>query len=213
MENNNGTDKAKQDSLFNESKSALERITFFSDAVMAIAITLLIIEIVLPSATPESIMLDLIDLIPKLFSHVISFFIIGSFWIAHHRIFTYIIRYDSTLLWLNLLFLFFISFLPFPTALLGSYNYIPLVVIIYSITVSLLSISLLMLLIYASHNSRLMRADANPAIIKKMKILNIFNTIGFLLSIPLVFLSVYAAFIMWWSMPIIGIIYRRMVKN
>jgi uncharacterized membrane protein len=211
--NNKDSENSKNELILIESRFALERITFFSDAVMAIAITLLIIEIVIPTVNPEILLSELTDLLPNFLSYIISFFIIGSFWIAHHRIFTYIKRYDSNLLWLNLLFLFFVSFLPFPTALLGEYASVPLIVIIYSMTISLLSFSLLLIWIYASRKFRLINEDIDLLIVKKIKIFNLIGPIGFLVSIPFAFLSVFAAFIVWWVTPIIGIIYRRIVKK
>jgi uncharacterized membrane protein len=199
----------KEKPLENQSKRGLERITSFSDAVMAIAITLLIIEMIIPSVNPDLLISELYNLVPQFFTHVISFFIIGSYWISHHRMFTYISKYDNGLLWINLLFLFFVSFLPFPSALLGEYTSVQLIVIIYSSNIALLSGSLLLLWYYASQNFRLIKRDADPLMIKKIKRYNMIGPLGFLISIPFAFISVFAAFIIWWITPIFGLIYRR----
>jgi uncharacterized membrane protein len=87
--------KWKKKSFGDQPNGGIERITSFSDAVMAITITLLIIEMIIPSVNPELLISELSNLIPKFFSHVISFFIIGSYWISHHRMFTYITQYDA----------------------------------------------------------------------------------------------------------------------
>lgn len=101
-------------------EQGLERLVFFSDAVIAIAITLLVLELRLPEG-PESVGVRLGRLIPGFISFFVSFSVIGIFWEAHHRMFSYIRRYDRGLLWLNLLFLMFIAFMPFPTALIGEH--------------------------------------------------------------------------------------------
>jgi uncharacterized membrane protein len=107
-----------------ESGTNTERIVFFSDAVFAIAITLLALEIKPPETAPAAgawqHLLSLLDLWPKMLSFVISFLVIGALWTAHHRIFSFIQRYDRRLIWLNLLFLLCIAFMPVPTALLGN---------------------------------------------------------------------------------------------
>jgi uncharacterized membrane protein len=203
----------KEKVLEYQSIRGLERITSFSDAVMAIAITLLIIEMIIPSVNPDFLISELSNLIPEFVSHVVSFFIIGSYWIAHHRMFTYITQYDNTLLWINMLFLFFVSFLPFPTALLGEYTSVQLIVIIYSSNITLLSGSLFFLWIYASRNSRLIKKDTDLRVIKKIKRFSMIGPIGFLISIPFAFISVLTAFIVWWITPIAGVIYRQISQK
>ena len=102
----------------------LERLAFFSDAVFAIAITLLIIEVRVPAGTPDterSLAQALVDLIPQYIGFFVSFFVIGRFWIGHHRVFGRLKRIDDTLIWRNLLFLMTIAFMPFPTALVSHF--------------------------------------------------------------------------------------------
>ncbi|MEO6454761.1 MAG: TMEM175 family protein [Ginsengibacter sp.] len=105
----------------------VERLIFFSDAVFAIAITLLIIEIKVPeieSAHPseQDFMHSLLSLLPKFFGFVFSFFIIGLYWFIHHKMFGYVINYTGKLIWLNLVFLFSIVLMPFSTAVYSEYS-------------------------------------------------------------------------------------------
>jgi uncharacterized membrane protein len=109
-----------------EENSAIsfERIVFFSDAVFAIVITLLVLEIKVPHLKEHSeaaLKTELIHLLPKIFGFVCSFFIVGLMWFEHHRLFRYIAKFDNGLIWKNLIFLVFISFIPFPTALFSEY--------------------------------------------------------------------------------------------
>src|SRR6266700_3984080 len=109
-----------------ERNSALERLIFFSDAIFAIAITLLALDIRLPSLSPNVTDADLFNQLlaigPKYYSFSISFLAIGLYWLGHHRMFQYIARYDPILLVLNLLLLMCIAFIPFPSSVIGNYN-------------------------------------------------------------------------------------------
>jgi uncharacterized membrane protein len=116
------------------SPSDVERIAFFSDAVFAIAITLLVVELAVPKGPASELGDALRDLGPKLFAFVLSFLVIGQFWMAHHRVFRHVRRYDLGLVWLNLLYLLGVAFLPFPTALLGSYFESRLVGVFYGMS-------------------------------------------------------------------------------
>src|SRR5215472_18051679 len=99
--------------------SETSRIEAFSDGVFAIAITLLILEIKIPSVTQASLSTQLMQQWPSYFAFLLSFFFIGIMWINHHRLFTHIRRADNGLLFLNLLLLLGVSAVPFPTAVLA----------------------------------------------------------------------------------------------
>lgn len=117
----------------------LERLILFTDAVFAIAITLLIIEIkvpVLPGAHSEGEALEaLSSLVPKFMGFFVAFFIIAIYWVAHHRVFRYVYSYNNTLIWLNLLFLFTIVLMPFTAAFQGEYPGLKTPWILYCISV------------------------------------------------------------------------------
>src|SRR5690606_5136917 len=112
-----------------------ERLEFFSDAVFAIAMTLLVIDIAVPDVSPEKLDGALLDLLPKIFAYALSFAVIAVNWRAHFRRFRMITGYDRRLLSLNLLLLFFIAFLPFPTSLLSEYGGVTSAVVLYAGTV------------------------------------------------------------------------------
>jgi len=132
----------------------LERIVFFSDAVFAIAITLLVIDIRLPETadqlTSEGLVQALSGLWPRIFAYLLSVAVIGSYWLAHWRRFRVIERTDDTLAVLNLVLLGSIAFLPFPTALIGSHGDVPLVVVIYALSLSFAGLVGSLTLIYAA---------------------------------------------------------------
>ena len=101
----------------NHKDLSLERIIFFSDAVFAIAITILALEIQLPGDTAEPVRM-IRELAPALLAYVFGFTQIAIYWLAHHTLFEKLVRYDTTLIGLNLLFLLLIAFLPVPVSIL-----------------------------------------------------------------------------------------------
>jgi uncharacterized membrane protein len=101
--------------------SETNRIEAFSDGVFAIAITLLILEIKIPTASSTPLFTQLARQWPSYLSFVISFMFIGIMWINHHRLFNQIKRADHWLMIFNLLLLFGVTAVPFPTAVLAAH--------------------------------------------------------------------------------------------
>ena len=100
-----------------------ERMAAFSDGVFAIAITLLVLELQVPASVPPGGLIALVpEFLPKLAGHVITFAILGIYWVGHHNMFMHIKRHDRTLLWLNNLFLLFVAAMPFPAGLIVQYG-------------------------------------------------------------------------------------------
>ncbi|HVU15000.1 MAG TPA: TMEM175 family protein [Phototrophicaceae bacterium] len=130
-----------------------ERLVFFSDAVMAIAITLMALEIHLPelepNATTDQVNAAFQTIIPHIGVYALSFVVIGIYWVVHHRLFRIIRRYDLTLIWLNLIFLMLIAFLPVATNALGSYSNTVLITDFYSASIALIGFSEFALWFYA----------------------------------------------------------------
>jgi uncharacterized membrane protein len=117
---------------------AFERVTFFSDAVIAIAITLLAIEIRLPEVSGAAeLAWGLLALWPKYLSFAISFLVIGSYWAAHHRKFIYLTHIDRTFIFINFLFLGLVAFVPFSTGVVGEYGDTPIAQAFYAGSVAL----------------------------------------------------------------------------
>lgn len=98
----------------------------FSDAVFAIAITLLVIELRVPElkdrVSEGAVLNEVGKLMPKFIGFLFSFFLIGLYWTVHHRLFGYLVDYTRKLLWLNLGFLFFIVLMPFSTSFYSDYS-------------------------------------------------------------------------------------------
>jgi uncharacterized membrane protein len=128
----------------------LERMILFSDAVFAIAITLLVIEIKIPEFHKESgevltenaLLHKLAELIPKFVGFLISFLLIGQYWVVHHRMFSYVTGFTDRLIWLNIFFLLAVALMPFSTGFYSEYVMHKVIspVIFYTANVALLGI-------------------------------------------------------------------------
>jgi uncharacterized membrane protein len=151
------SNELKQDST-PQNRLALERLVFFSDAVFAIAITILVLDIRLPPGADSANSHELLPLLAGLWQEYLAFFIsfwvIGLVWISHHRKFLQIQRIDNQLLTLNLLMLMMIVFIPFPTAVMSE-NVNFTATAFYALTMILASLSGVMIWWHAVRNHRL----------------------------------------------------------
>jgi uncharacterized membrane protein len=124
-----------------------ERLVFFSDAVFAIAITLLVLDLKAPPGLLDGRAWQ--EIFPKVLGFGISFFVIGIYWMAHHELFGSLEKEDGPLKVANLMFLASIVFLPFPTSVIaGRVNSTPSV-IFYALSVASVGLLLVMLTLVA----------------------------------------------------------------
>ena len=178
-----------------------ERLLFFSDAVFAIAITLLAIELRLPEIAGELAAQELPVAVkhmwPQFISFTISFLVIALFWTSHHRLFGIIQRHDHRLIWLNMLMLFGLAFLPFPTAMLGKYGDTRYATIFYAVTVGMIGVVWAGLWVYASRGHRLLDPHYPATDIRHITRSVLITPAVFGLSIPMAFFDVDVARLIW----------------
>ncbi|MGH9252555.1 MAG: TMEM175 family protein [Acidimicrobiales bacterium] len=145
------------------------RMEAFSDGVFAIAITLLVLEIGIPSGSEDDLLDAVMDQWPSYLAYLVSFSTIGAVWLAHTVITEFLGRATSILIRLNLLLLMVVSFLPFPTRLLGEYigedEPERVAVTIYGVNLFLASALVSLLWRYAVRE-RLIRPDVADADVK-----------------------------------------------
>jgi uncharacterized membrane protein len=98
-----------------------DRLETFSDGVFAIAITLLVLELDVPSDTHGDLWHALLEQWPSYLAYLVSFAVIGIIWVNHHGILALVARVDRPLLYLNLLLLLAVAGIPFPTALVAEH--------------------------------------------------------------------------------------------
>ncbi|MBE9140674.1 DUF1211 domain-containing protein [Nodosilinea sp. LEGE 07088] len=144
----------------------------FSDGVFAIVITLLVLEIHVPEISSELAQTELphqlMALLPKVISYITSFLMIGIYWVAHHNLFRLLQRCDRALLWLNLIFLMCLAFIPFPTALIGEYAQSTLAVALYGGVLLVSAIAFNLMWWYVSHHYRLLDRSIAPHLVRTM---------------------------------------------
>jgi uncharacterized membrane protein len=181
-----------------EAGRELDRIVYFSDAVFAIAITILVLDIRVPDGlSPAELPAQVLALGPSCLSYVISFLVLAVYWQAHHRVFKRIRGYDGTLVWLNFLFLMAVAFLPFPTSLLGEYGREQVSVVIYAANAAGASLLLSAISWYAAKGHRLVPPDLDDDEHRLRRVQGLAVPVVFLLSIGISFFSPVAAMYSW----------------
>jgi TMEM175 potassium channel family protein len=179
-------------------EQGIGRILTLSDGVFAIAITLLIITIAVPAKTSDAALPKaLLALWPHYLAYVLSFLVIARFWVIHRMAFQLIVRYDAALIWLNLLLLMLIAFLPFPTAVVGEHNGTPAAAVLYAASVMLVSAASAAYWWYASGRGRLLRPDVGRAQIRAMRARSLSGPVFFALTLPIAAFAPYVAEVLW----------------
>jgi len=187
--------RERQARLREENEVEFSRIVAFSDGVFAIAITLLVLNL----GVPERIRSDdlakyLLEQWPDLLAYVISFAVIGRFWIVHHRFFASVVGFDGRLLGFNLFYLGWVALFPFSAQVLGDHGGDSAAIVLYSINLS--GIVLV---------GVLMAADAQGAGLSQMpedearegRQRALFVAAVFLLSIPVALVAPNVASFLW----------------
>lgn len=199
-----------------ERTTEIERLIFFSDAIFAIAITLLVIDIKIPEIHGGDVATELPrmvrDLVPNIISYVISFLVIATQWLAHHRIFSHIRRYDRRLLWRNLYFLMFVAFLPFPTGILGRYGDTFFAVAFYVAIQACTGLLLALLWDHASRGHRLIDPDLPQGAIRAQTARILTVPLVFVLSLGIARIDTTAGQVSWALLLFIPRVVRRIMR-
>jgi uncharacterized membrane protein len=170
-----------------------QRLEAFSDGVIAIAITLLILEIKVPEGAGEQLPHRLAQQWPSYVSYAVSFFVIGVIWLNHHALFAHLGRVDRKLMALNLVLLFTIATIPWPTSLLASYmreggDAERLAALIYSGTMLAMGVAFGSLWTYAARDRRLLGTDLSDDEIRR-------RTLRFTIGAPIYLVALLVAFV------------------
>jgi uncharacterized membrane protein len=145
------------------------RIEALADGIFAVAMTILVLELHVPELGREvseaHMLSELESLVPKVLSFGSGFVILGTLWVGHHFQFNYIRRSSRAILWINIVFLLTISFLPFVIALIGTYGAMRVTCILYGATLVVAMTCLLVQWLYAAGPSgRLVGHDLPPKV-------------------------------------------------
>ncbi len=182
------------------------RIEAFSDGVIAIIITLLVLEIKVPhiegEITTAVIWSSLQSIAPKFLSWGMSFFMVLIMWVNHHRIFNDIKQSNNGLLWLNGMLLFFMSFVPFPTALIGDYFSSPASVSFFGICLAMMGLSFAGLRYYLVRNPELLKEGISIESYKALAGKSLLSPVLYFTGAAVAFASVYVSYVIYLIVPL-----------
>jgi uncharacterized membrane protein len=185
---------------FERGSDEFSRVLAFSDALFAIAMTLLVVGIEVPDLGDTEDISDLADALyddlGSFISFFISFLVIGRYWVAHHSYCSRLAAIDGGWIGLNLIYLLFVAFLPFPTGLLGNYFDNPLSIVVYAPTVAAVSGMEVVLFRHAKRNALLERPIPEDVYRWGVSV-SLSPVIFFCLSIPLAFVNTGIAVASW----------------
>jgi uncharacterized membrane protein len=197
-----------------EEEKETGRLEAFSDGVFAIAVTLLVLDIRIPTpdalTAGESLRHALLQEWPSFLAFVLSFVTILIMWVNHHNLFRLVRRTDHNFLLVNGLLLMLVTFVPFPTHVLAEYIRQPdarTAGIFYNGTFFVMAICYNALWRYASHNGRLLARGTDPQLIQMINVQFFFGPITYAIAFALSLVNVYAgiaavmALAVYWGLP------------
>lgn len=176
------------------------RIEAFSDGVIAIIITIMVLELRIPELketfTDQDVWAALLSLIPKILSYLLSFIVVAILWINHHSLFDKIPYTTSGLVWYNAFLLFSMSLIPLPTAFIAKHPELYQATMFYGFVMFLNALAFLLMRRYVEVDAKLI--PYNKMVHKS----NLISTSLYLLSLPLALVSIYFSFIIFLGIPV-----------
>jgi uncharacterized membrane protein len=187
----------------------LERLIFFSDAVFAIAITLLVLDLRVPDSSAS---IELAGMGPKLFGFALSFAVIGAYWLYHHVLFGPLLREDLLLRVTNLAFLASIVFLPFPTSVITEFHATQQSVIFYALSVALVGF-LATILTWVARRRGFARAESNCISTQARMVRSIVTPAVFASSAGIAVYNPNLAMQVWWLSAVLPWLVARLTRR
>lgn len=184
-----------------------DRMEAFSDGVLAIIITIMVLELAAPD---EPTLVALRPLIPTFLSYVLSFVFLGIYWNNHHHLLQATERVDGRVLWANLHLLFWLSLIPFVTAWMGQNDFAPRPVALYGIVLFLAAVAynILSRTLIALHGEESVLAQAVGSDLKG----NV-SVVLYLVAIPLAFFFAWGALALYVVVAIIWLVPDRRIEE
>jgi uncharacterized membrane protein len=177
------------------------RLEAFSDGVMAIIITIMVLELKIPQKADVS---DLLPLAPVILSYMLSFVFLGIYWNNHHHLFQAVKRVNGRVLWANLHLLFWLSLTPFVTGWMGEHDFAPWPVALYGVVLLLSGVAYFILsrALLSLHGEESVLATALGGEFKEK-----ISIVIYMFAIPLAFVNswlagaLYALVAIMWLIP------------
>ncbi|WP_105967750.1 TMEM175 family protein [Streptomyces geranii] len=178
-------------------KADTERLVFFSDAVVAIALTLLALELPVPHGESDSeVWRAFREYLPDYAMFLLSFAVVTTLWVAHKWLFARIDGFSPRLLWLNFVWLLGITLVPFATRVFVEDSDYQISAVLYATVIGGTGLTLINTVRHCRARG-LLRPDTAPEIMRRFQLFLTFPTVAFLLSIPLAFITLEGAKYSW----------------
>ncbi len=204
--------KERHEKIFAKGEGT-ERIEYFSDAVMAIALTLLVLDLRLPEATPDAGLTEaLLELWPNYLAYGLSFWIISINWLGHYRRFRVIERYDTRLIHINFIYLLLLVFVPFPTSVLSEHGAVLPAVLLYAGLVALLGLVQIWMWSHV-RSAGLLSSKVDEGVYRLVRRNLAVAPIVFGLSMIVAFVSPVAAMVTWFLQWPVAILLARVLPD
>jgi uncharacterized membrane protein len=190
------------------------RVVYFTDAVFAIAMTLLVVEIGVPETIagdaedPGALLDAFADKGPLVFAFFLGCSVIGSYWVAHHRFMSWLGAVDRGFLALTVVYLSFVALLPFPTGVLGEFGENPTSVIAFALNMGAVSTMEAVLFRHAWRR-KLFRQEWPEDVYRWALRASLSPVLMFALSIPVAFVEARLAIVMWFLAIPLGMLLSR----
>lgn len=192
--------KAQSEATAGDDAPGNDRIISLSDGVFAFAMTLMVLTLNVPEPDKVSaaqLQRTILEQWPGLLAYAITFFVIANYWVVHHRLFQFLRGHDAGLIWLNILFLFAVSFLPFPTDVMGEYYSVPFAVTFYAVSMSIVSGLSTGIWLYVMRRPELCAETVTPRLTRYNLLRGVGVTAVFVLSAGIAQLNVDLARVFW----------------
>ncbi|MFH1452673.1 MAG: TMEM175 family protein [Armatimonadota bacterium] len=192
------------------------RIETLSDGIFAIVMTLLVLDIkIIPPGTNEmeNLMQIFRSLAPKIATYILAFLILGSFWVAHHLQFSYIKRSNKILLWINIVFLMSIAFIPFSTYMIHEYGGHHIVVLLFGANLTVASILLYFNWFYAARIGGLVDKDLDPKRIEAISWKSIAVMLVYVAALLVSLYKIDLSYYVYFLIPVLQSVVGRKFDN
>jgi uncharacterized membrane protein len=181
--------------VLSEASYNLARLRGFSDGVFAIAITITVLQLVVPETdlAREDVATELFSQWPIFLSLIIGFVVVGYYWLNHHRVFELLDRANGPVLWLNHALLLFVVFMPYPTEILGLYHEFPASWMFFHLSAAVIGLLNSAIWFYATRNHRLVPEQLDARALRVYRWRSTILPITFLVAFAMAFVGP------WWS--------------
>jgi uncharacterized membrane protein len=200
-----------------QTKIRLEHLITFGDAIFAFSITFMAVSIEIPNLSETlsqtRVLQTLINELGTRFAiYVISFFVIGAYWVSYHQVFNHIVDSHAIIVWLSLVFLFFITLIPFAVDLQVDYNSYHIIFILYALVLIMAGLSVTSIWLYAKKR-RLTDKTLSHKEMKNILLESLLLPSVFAISVLISIIDLQLAYYFWIAIIPAKIIIRKRYRE